>query len=97
MVDGSLTIQIDHPLAARLAVAAAARGVAIDTFVRNALAGQLELDEGWNHDPDPAIDEAIADEAERTGDLVPAGDVVDWMRSWFTPDELPMPTQPPRR
>ncbi len=96
MADGALTIEIDEALAERLASAAASKGVDVDRFVRDALASHLDSTSstsigGWNDDPDPAIDEAIAQEAERTGDLVPANEVVAWMRSWFTPDELPIP------
>ncbi len=97
MADGALTIEIQEPLAERLASAAASQGVAVETFVRNALASHLDRDPDWNDDPDPAIDEAIAEAAERTGDLVPAKEVAAWMRSWFKPDELPMPVSPARR
>lgn len=37
-----------------------------------------------------AIDEGIA--AADAGNLVDHEDVVAWVRSWGTPDELPMPT-----
>jgi predicted transcriptional regulator len=36
-----------------------------------------------------AIDEAEADVA--AGRVVPHEDVVEWLRSWGTPDELPCP------
>jgi predicted transcriptional regulator len=97
MPDGALTIEIDEPLAERLASAAASKGVAVETFIREALASHLDLDWGWNDDPNPAVDEAIAQEAERTGNLVPARDVVAWIHSWLTPDELPMPAPQSRR
>jgi predicted transcriptional regulator len=97
MADGALTIEIQEPLAERLASAAASKGVAVETFVRDALARHLDGDLGWNDDPDPAIDDAIAQAAERSGDVVPAKEVVAWMRSWFKPDELPMPVSPARR
>jgi predicted transcriptional regulator len=97
MADGALTIEIDEPLAERLASAAASKGVAVETFVRDALASHLDQDWVWNDDPDPAVDEAIAQEAKRTGDLVPANEVVAWMRSWFTPNELPLPVPASRR
>jgi predicted transcriptional regulator len=91
MADGALAIEIDETLAERLASAASSKGVAVETFVRNALESHLDLYVAWNEDPDPAIDEVIAQQAERTGDLVPAREVVAWMRSWFTPHELPPP------
>ena len=41
-----------------------------------------------------AIDEAEADVA--AGRLVPHEEVVKWLRSWGTPDELPCPVPKPR-
>jgi len=94
MADGGLTVQIDDDLAADVKAAAEAMGVSVDFYVRKTLACRGR---DWSNDPDPAIDEAIADEAAHTGDLVPAEDVVAWMRSWFTDREQPMPLPPSRR
>jgi predicted transcriptional regulator len=43
--------------------------------------------DGWN----AAIEEGIRD--ADAGRLIPHADVVAWVRSWGTPDELPMPAQ----
>jgi len=93
MADGGLTVQIDEHLAADVKAAAEAMGVSVDFYVRKTLACRGR---DWSNDPDPAIDEAIADEAWRTGNSVPLGEVVAWMRSWFTDSELPMPLPPSR-
>jgi len=56
--------------------------------------------------PKPAFDE-IDKEAEAqavaegeadvaAGRVVPHGDVVEWLKSWGTPDELPCPVPPKR-
>ena len=42
--------------------------------------------DAWN----AAIDEGIRD--ADAGRLIPHEDIVAWVRSWGTPDELPMPT-----
>ena len=42
-----------------------------------------------NKAEDRAIAEAEADIA--AGRFVAHGDVIRWVKSWFTPDELPMP------
>jgi predicted transcriptional regulator len=97
MADGGLKIEIDSALAERVRAAAEAIGVTPDVFVSELIAREL-LDYGsfdWDADLDPAIDRQIAEDAVRTGDLVPAEEVVRWMRSWFTVDELPTPE--PRR
>jgi predicted transcriptional regulator len=94
MADGALTIELEDDLADQVKNAAAARGVSFAMFFRDALANHLVGEMIWTDDPDPAIDADIAEEASRTGECGPVDDVVAWMRSWFTPGELPMPTAP---
>jgi len=91
MADDGMTVRIDEVLATQVKAAAAAKGVPVEVYVEDALASYLRDGMAWDEDLDPAIDDAIGDEALRTGDTVPAEDVVAWMRSWFTPHELPKP------
>jgi hypothetical protein len=65
--------QIDDDLVADVKVAAAARGIPVEMFVRDALESHIAAEYEWSDDPDPAIDMRIAEEAIRTGDTL------DWV------------------
>jgi hypothetical protein len=71
MADDGFTVQIDEDLAESVKTAAAAKGISVEMFVRDALAGQLFAEIEWSDDPDPAIDEKIAEETLRRGDGIP--------------------------
>jgi predicted transcriptional regulator len=91
MADGGLSVRIDEDLADELRAAAEARGVPIETYVRDAVARRLFSDIEWLDDPDPRIDERIIDEAVRRGTLIPWDEMRPWVESWGKPDELPPP------
>jgi hypothetical protein len=71
MADDGFTVQIENDLADEVRAAAAAKGISVEMFVRDALAGQLFDEIEWSDDPDPAIDEKIAEETLRRGDGIP--------------------------
>ena len=71
MAEDGFTVRIDDDLAEGVRAAAAAKGVAVDRFVRDALMSQLSADIEWSDDPDPAIDDWIARETIRRGDGIP--------------------------
>ena len=71
MADDGFTVRIDDDLAEEVRAAAAAKGVAVETFVRDALASHLSADIEWSDDLDPAIDDRIAQETLRQGDGIP--------------------------
>jgi len=91
MADGGLTIELDEELAESVRAAAAAKGVAFDMFVRDALEAHIFAGLEWSDDPDWAIDEKILEHAIRTGDTMPWEEIEPWVRSWGTPNELPPP------
>jgi len=90
MADG-FTIQVDDDLAESVKAAAAAKGVPVQTFVRDALAHHLFTEIEWSEDPDPAIDQQIVEHALRTGETIPWENLKPWVRSWGTADEAPPP------
>ncbi len=68
MADDGFTVRIDDDLADDIKAAAAAKGVPVEMFVRDALASHVLAEIEWSSDPDPAIDEQIAEETLRRGD-----------------------------
>ena len=94
MAEDGFTVRIDDDLAEEVRAAAAARGVAVEMFVRDALISQLSADFEWSDDPDPAIDKRIAEEAIRTGDTILFEVVRPWLQSWGKADESPPPKWP---
>ncbi|MGR4866761.1 antitoxin [Caulobacter sp. LARHSG274] len=69
MADG-FDIHLDSERAARLKAAADLLGMSPEDYAALLIdQGLAERAPGWI-DPDPAIDEAIADEVERTGDAI---------------------------
>jgi predicted transcriptional regulator len=68
MADDSFTVRIDSDLAESVRAAAAASGVSVEAFVRGALESYVLADLEWSGDPDPKIDERIAEETLRRGD-----------------------------
>ncbi len=91
MADGTITVELDEDLAIQVKAAASAQGIPVSMFVRDALAFHVGDDTILGDDPDPAIDEAIIEDALRTGETIPCEEIIAWMQSWFKPDELPMP------
>ena len=91
MADGGLTLAIDEELAESVRAAAAKKGIPVERFVRDALAHHIYAEMEWSDDPDPAIDQLIADEAIRSGQTIPWQEVEPWLRSLGKPDELPPP------
>jgi hypothetical protein len=71
MADDGFTVKVDGDLAGDVKAAAAAKGVSVEVFVRDALTSHIIADFEWSTDPDPAIDERIAEETARRGDGVP--------------------------
>jgi predicted transcriptional regulator len=92
--DGGLTVEIVGDLAEDVRRWAAAKGVPVEMFVRDALASHAFAEMEWSDDPDPSIDDRIADEAIRTGNTIPFEAVRPWLESWGKPDELPPPKWP---
>ena len=91
MADDGFSVQIDEELAEELRAAAAALGVSVDIYVRDALAHRLHADVDWSDDADPRIDERIIDAAVRRGATIPWEEIRPWVESWGKPDELPPP------
>jgi predicted transcriptional regulator len=71
MADDGFTVRIDDDLAEDVRAAAAAKGIPVEMFVRDALASHVVAEIAWSDDPDPAIDERIAEETLRRGDGIP--------------------------
>jgi predicted transcriptional regulator len=91
MADGGLKLEIDEELAESVRAAAEKKGIPVEMFIRDALAHHIFAEVEWSEDPDPAIDQRIADEAFRTGHTIPWEEIEPWVRSWGKPDELPPP------
>ena len=91
MADGELSVQIGGDLADEVKAAAAALGVPVDVYVRDALAHRVFSEIERSDDSDPRIDERIIDEALRRGDLIPWKEIRPWVQSWGGADELPPP------
>lgn len=70
MADG-FDIHLDPERADRLKAAADRFGLSAADYALAVLDQAMTEAPGECIDPDPAIDEAIADEAERTGDFIP--------------------------
>ncbi len=94
MADDGLTVKIDDDLAEDVKAAAAAKGIPVEMFVRDALAFHVSAEFEWSDDPDPEIDMRIAEEAIRSGNTIAWTDVRSWIKSWGKPDELPPPKWP---
>ena len=71
MADDGFTVKIDDDLAGDVKAAAAAKGVSVEMFVRDALTSHVMAEVEWSDDPDPAIDARIAEETLRRGDGIP--------------------------
>jgi predicted transcriptional regulator len=91
MADDGLSVQIDADMAGELKAAAAASGVPVEVFVRDAVARRLFSEVEWSDDRDPRIDERIIDDAMRRGTTIPWNEVRPWVESWGKPGELPPP------
>jgi predicted transcriptional regulator len=71
MADEGFSVRVDDDLAEDVRAAAAAKGVPVEMFVRDALASHVFAEIEWSDDPDPRIDDRIAEEAIRRGDTIP--------------------------
>jgi hypothetical protein len=71
MADDGFTVKIDDDLAEDVKAAAAAKGIPVEMFVRDALASHVTAEFEWSDDPDPEIDVRIAEETLRRGDGIP--------------------------
>ena len=71
MADDGFTVRIDDDLAEEVKAAAAAKRIPVEMFVRDALTHHVLADIEWSDDPDPLIDERIAEETLRNGDGIP--------------------------
>ena len=91
MADDGFSVRIDDDLAEGVRAAAAAKGVTVEVFVRDALTLLVSAESEWSDDLDPAIDDRIAEDAIRTGETMPFEAVRPWLRSWGKPGELPPP------
>ena len=80
-----LVIELDEELAARLEAVTARSQTSVETFAAKALAREVADLEAL------AEDEAAHAEYERTGEAIPLSAMEDWVRSWGTADELPLP------
>jgi predicted transcriptional regulator len=91
MADDGFSVRIDDDLAEELRAAAEARGVPVETYVRETLAERLFSEVEWSDDPDPRIDERIIDDTVRRGTTIPWDEIRPWVESWGKPSELPPP------
>ena len=71
MADDGFSVRIDDDLAEDVKASAAAKGIPVEMFVRDALASYLLAEIEWSDDPDPEIDRRIAEETMRRGDGIP--------------------------
>lgn len=88
----TLTVELPRALVARLHALAERSEWDVATFVQEALTGYIPIQEREI----ALIEEALA-EADSGAPGIPHEDVVAWMRSWGTPDELPPPEPPSPR
>ena len=68
MADDGFTVRIDDDLAGDVKLAAAAKGVPVEDFVRDVLAVHVRTGIDWSDDSDPAIDDGIGRETLSRGD-----------------------------
>jgi len=85
----ALTLELDEETSARLELARRRREVSLAELVRDALTDFLEREEASTNEF--AEDEARWAEYKATGRSVPNDDVIRWLRSIGTDDELPCP------
>jgi hypothetical protein len=94
MSSDDLRLDIAAPLADDLRAAADACELSVEDYVRIVLSAEAQRAAealGWSESDDPAIDEAIAADYDRTGIAVPWEEVRAWMKSWGSENELPAP------
>jgi hypothetical protein len=53
LADDGFTVRIDNDLAEDVKAAAAAKGIPVEAFVRDALASHIFAEIEWSDDPDP--------------------------------------------
>ena len=89
-----LTLSLTGPIADDVRAAAAARGLSPEEYVRLQLASDLAFDDHGmllGEDLDVAEDEAIAADFDKHGIGVPGDEVLAWLASLGTGNELPRP------
>lgn len=89
MSTGALTISLPAPLADDVRAAAEARGLSPEEFVRQQIAFDIAA---YDIDDDAAEDEEIAAEFDRTGIALDGEEVMAWLQSVGTANELPRPS-----
>jgi len=67
----ALKLELDVDLSEQVKRAAAARGMAVEAFLREAVSAHLLSDASWAVDPNPLIDARIGDAALASDDAVP--------------------------
>lgn len=90
----ALTVSLTGPLADDVRAAAEARGMSPEEYVRLQLAADLALaDDEALFDADLDIEEDLAAvaEYERDGMAIPGEEILAWLRSIGTDNELPRP------
>ncbi len=85
----ALTLEFDEETSARLELARRRREVSLEDLVRDALADFLEREEASTNEF--AEDNARWAEYKTTGRSIPNDDVIRWLRSFGTDDEVPCP------
>ena len=90
MSSGGLTIELPPALADDVRAAAEARGISPEEFVREQIAFDIAVS-GIDLDEDTAEDEEIATEFDRSGIAVDGEEVMAWLQSIGTGNELPRP------
>ena len=96
MADGEITLKIDGERAERLRARAEAAGQSVEDYAYRVLENGFVERPGFE-DNDAHWDEVqrIADETERDGGI-PLEEVIRWVDSWDTDNELPPPEPRPR-
>jgi predicted transcriptional regulator len=94
MADDGFSVRIDDDLAEDVKAAAAAKGIPVEVFVRDALAHHIFAEVEWSDDPDPEVDMRIAEEAIQTGDTLDWADAREWVKTWGKADEAAPPKWP---
>ena len=100
MTTRALTIELDAETAEVLEARAASGGLSVSAVIAELVGDDQydpEIERMRREGPGPYSPEALAeDEVEyaeflRTGEAVPMQDVLDWIGSWGTANELPRP------
>lgn len=88
------TLTISPELANELRAAAEACEMTLEDYPRRVLEREAHLAAealGWNEDHSIEAEIAAFEEYERTGEVIPAEEVFEWLRSLHTENPLPKP------